>query len=72
MLHALYRSLRLLIVLSCTRILRPPVNHMTDLVASGSNTLVFLTIIFRALMGSESIAHEAKAHWPNGLLTQRP
>ena len=71
MLHALYRSLRHLIFLSCTRILRPPENHITDLVGSGSNTFSFLTIIFRAQMGSESIAQEAKAHWPNGLLTQR-
>ena len=42
MLHALYRSLRLLIVLSCTRILRPPENHIKDLVGSGSNTVSFL------------------------------
>ena len=40
MLHALYRSLRLLIVLSCTRILRPPVNHITDLVGSQDLTLL--------------------------------
>ena len=42
MLHALYRSLRLLIVSSCTRILRPPVNRIKDLAGSGSNTVSFL------------------------------
>ena len=42
MLHVLYRSLRHPIVLSCTRILRPPVNHIKDLVGSGSNTVIFL------------------------------
>ena len=51
MLHALYRSLRLLIVLSCTRILRPPVNHMTDLVASGSNTFSFFNNYFSSPNG---------------------
>ena len=40
MLHALYRSLRHLIVLSCTRILRPPENHIKDLVGSGSNAVM--------------------------------
>ena len=51
MLHVLYRSLRLLIVLSCTRILRPPVNHMTDLVASGSNTFSFFNNYFSSPNG---------------------
>ena len=46
MLHALYRSLHHLIVLSCTRILRPPVNHITDLVGSGSNTVSFFKQLF--------------------------
>ena len=32
----------------------------------------YLTIIPRARMGSESIAHEAEGRRPNRLLTQRP
>ena len=42
MLRALYHSLRHLIVSSCTRILRPPVNRIKDLAGSGSNTVSFL------------------------------
>lgn len=42
MLHAPYHSLRHLIVSSCTRILRPPVNRIKDVVGSGSNTVRFL------------------------------
>ena len=42
MLHALYRSLRHLIVLSCTRILRPPENQLKDLVGSVSNAVSYL------------------------------
>ena len=33
---------------------------------------VYLTIIRRARIGSESTAHEADGRWPNGLLIQRP
>lgn len=49
MLHALYRSLRLLIVLSCTRILRLPENYIKDLLGSGSNTVSFLKNSLRAV-----------------------
>lgn len=57
MLHALYRSLRLLIVLSCTRILRPPENHIKDLVGSGSNTVSFLKNRLREV-----------PHFPSGIV----
>ena len=47
--------------------------HRNLICYKGEPNTVYLTIIPRARMGSESIAlaHEVEP-WPNGLLTQRP